>query len=463
MYDLRIVNGLVVNSEVIWAANVYVKDGKIALVGSEEQAAVRTYDAAGLYVLPGCLDTHVHFRDPGQPHKEDVPHATRAAAAGGVTTIFEMPNTNPPTINAENFNSKAASFAGRAYVDYGLWGLCLGDVNQDDLAPLVDAGAIALKFFWGYAFDSKNFQLIYNFKPGMPNIIPPLNDGEVYELFEDVARTGAVLAIHAENHGLIQKMTERVERSGRRDYEALLEARPNLAEVLTVQSAIAFSRATGAKLHILHMSTAEGVELVAEAQRKGLPITAETCPHFLFLDADDYARVGPLMKVYPPVKRRQDREMLWQGLRDGVISVVASDHAPHTLEEKSGTDLFTVPAGMCSVETMLPLMLNEAACGRLTLPFVVQKLAENPAKLYDVFPRKGSLLPGADADLVIVDMTKQQEIRNERLHSKQPLTAFHGMSVKGWPVATFLAGRQVVQDGEVLGEPGGRLIKANNV
>ncbi|GIM48016.1 amidohydrolase [Collibacillus ludicampi] len=458
MYDLRITNGLIVTGKEIKKADVYVKEGKIAKITNEAFEADKTYDATGLYVLPGCLDVHVHFRDPGHTHKEDFPHATRAAAVGGVTTVFDMPNTNPPTLNAEKFSEKAEILKSRAYVDYALWGLCLGRVNRENLQGLVDAGAIALKFFWGYAFDKKSFQLVYNYKPGMPDIIPPLNDGEVYELFEDVARTGSLLAIHAENHSLIQAMTERVAKSGRRDYEALLEARSNLAEELTIQTAISFSKATGAKLHILHMSTAEGVELVRDAQKKGIPVTAETCPHFLFLDADDYERVGPAMKVYPPVKRKRDREALWSGLLDGTISLVCSDHAPHTLEEKNG-DLFSIPAGMCGVETMLPLMLNEVNRGTITLPFVVQKLSENPAKLFNIYPKKGALEPGADADIVLVNMSMKKEIRNENLHSKQPLTAFHGTLIKGWPVATFLRGQQIVQNGQVIGEPVGELIK----
>jgi allantoinase len=458
MYDLRIANGFIVSGKEIIKADLYVKDGKVAKVTADSLDAHETYDAAGRHVIPGCVDVHVHFRDPGLTHKEDFSHASRSAAVGGVTTIFDMPNTNPPTINAENFVNKVEHLKSRAYVDYALWGLCLGESNRDDLEGLVDAGAIALKFYWGYAFNSKTYQLIYNYKPGMEDSIPPLTDGEAYELFEDVARTEAILAIHAENDSLIQKLTDRVERSGRNDYEALLDARPNLVEELTIQTAISFSKETGTKLHILHMTTAEGVDMVRKAQQKGLFVTAETCPHYLFLDADDYERVGTAMKVYPPVKRKQDRETLWEGLREGVISFVSSDHAPHTIEEKQG-DLFSIPAGMCGVESTLPLMLNEVSRGTITLPFVVEKLAENPAKMFNLYPNKGSLEPGADADIVIVDLSLEDEIRNEKLHSKNPLTAFHGTKIKGWPVATFLRVEQIVSSGEMIGEPRGQFVK----
>lgn len=458
MYDRRIINGFLVSSQDIQKLNLYIENGKIAAATPEVLEAKNTFDASGLYIMPGCIDGHVHFRDPGQTHKEDFAHATRAAAVGGVTTVCEMPNTNPPTTNSENFRAKVEGFIPQAYADFALWGLALGEYNLKNFQELMDEGAIALKFFWGYAFDANNFQLVYNFTPGMTNIIPPLDDGEVYELFQEIARVGATVAIHAENHSIVQRMTAKVLKSGRRDYEALLEARPNLAEELTIQSAITLSKATGARLHILHMSTQEGVELVRAAQEKGLPVTAETCPHFLFLDASDYERIGPMMKVYPPIKRQSDRLALWQALKDGVISVIGSDHAPHTIEEKTG-DIFSMPAGMCSVETMLPLMLNEVSHGRITFPFVVQKLAENPAKLFNLYPQKGSLNPGADADLVIVDLNKQQEIRNEHLHSKQPLTAFHGMNILGWPVATFLRGQQIAANGEILDGPLGQFVK----
>lgn len=460
MYDLRISNGLIVTGQEIIKADLYVQNSKVAYISLEPMEAYQTYDANGLYILPGCLDTHVHFRDPGHTHKEDFEHATRAAAVGGMTTVLEMPNTNPPTTDVANMQAKIAGLEPKAYVDYGLWGLCLGEANINDLTNLQNAGTVAFKFFWGYAFDKRNFQLVYNYKPAMTGIIPPLDNGEVYELFEAVGQLGAIIAIHAEDHALVQRMTARVKRSGQRDYEALLMARPNLAEELTVQTAISFSKATGAKLHILHMSTAEGVELVRQAQQRGIQVTAETCPHYLFLDADDYDRVGPAMKVYPPIKRKSDREALWSGLRDGVISVVSSDHAPHTLEEKKG-DLFTIPSGMCGVETALPLMLNEVNEGRLALPFVVKVLAENPAKLFNLYPRKGSLNIGADADMVVVDMTKSSTILNEKLHSKQPFTAFDNTLVRGWPVATFLRGQQIVQDGEVIAPPKGLFIRPN--
>ena len=459
MYDLLIEKGLLVNSREINNANIYIKDGKIARISQQTYTAKETYNAAGLYILPGCVDTHCHFREPGLTHKEDCSHGTRAAAIGGTTTVFDMPNTKPPMVNTTEFIAKANNFQSKAYVDYAFWGLCLGPLNNQDLQGLVDIGSIALKFFWNSGINTKTLQLINNYKPGMTDCRAPLDDGEVFELFEHVAKTGAILGIHAENNELIQALTQRIKTNEHYDYEALLTTHPNLAEVLAIQTALSLCNASGVKLHILHLSTAEGVELVRQAQKKKLPVTAETCPHYLFLNADDYQHIGTAMKVFPPVRRQKDQAALWAGLKEGVISLVCSDHAPHSLAEKNG-NLLSVPAGSCGVETMLTLMLNEVNKGRITLPFVVNKLSENPAKLFHIYPQKGNLQPGADADIVLVDMKKSKQIRNDNLHSKQPLTPYDGMITTGWPVATFLKGIQIVEKGVIIkNEPTGKLLK----
>ncbi|MFA6850077.1 MAG: allantoinase AllB [Selenomonadaceae bacterium] len=450
MYDLALKNGLVVNGTEICRKNVYVKDGKIAEITDADYDAESIQDAAGLYVLPGCIDSHCHFRDPGATQKEDFAHGTRSAAVGGVTTVFDMPNTNPAVLNEADLENKKKYFADKAYVDYALWGLSLGDVNLTELGQLEKAGAAAIKFFWGYAIDAKTHALVYNYDPSAKGVIPPLDDGEVYKIFEEIAKNKQILAIHAENSELIHTLTERVAASGRDDYPALMEARPALAEILTVQTALAYSRATGARLHILHVTARETVELIRRAKKEGIPVTAETCPHYLFLSADDYDRIGPMIKVYPVIKEEKDRVALWEGLLDGTLDFVASDHAPHKIEEKKGS-LFDIPSGMCGVESMLPLLLGEVSKGKITLPFVVKVLAEHPAEVYGLMT-KGFLTKDMDADIVLVDMRETKTIRNEDLHSKQPMTAFDGMEVTGWPVATYLRGQLIAKKHDVCGE-----------
>jgi len=458
-WDHVIKNGYIYMGTEFVKGNLYIKDGKIAAVSEEELegAVLKTTDAEGKYVMPGFIDTHVHSRDPGATYKEDFYHSTQAAAAGGVTMVFEMPNTNPPVNNVENFHKQVDNLTAKAHVDFGIWGICLGDLNMKDLVPLHEAGVIGFKFFWGYAINRNTYQLMYNYKDGDEGVIPPLSDGEVYDIFQEVAKTGQILAIHAENNELIQRLTKKVEESGRRDYEALLEGRPNLAEELTVQSGIAMAKKVGTRLHILHVSSGEGVKAVRQAQSEGYSITSETCPHFLFLSNEDYETVGPQMKVYPPVKYKKDQDELWRGIEDGTISIVCSDHAPHTEEEKDG-DLWSIPAGMCGVETLAPLMLNAVSEGKLSLERACELLSVNPAKQFGVYPQKGSLDIGTDADITIVDMDREMVIERKNLHSKSKVTAFDHFPVKGVPVGTIVRGTTVMENGQIISEPGGRLV-----
>ncbi|GGL44487.1 allantoinase AllB [Sporolactobacillus putidus] len=461
-WDYVIKNGHIVTPDKLFQAHIYIKDGKIAAISDQqlEGTAKRETDATGKYVLPGLIDIHVHSRDPGPTYKEDFFHSTQAAAAGGITTVFEMPNTTPPTNNVENFRRQVANLTSKAHVDFGVWALCLGHLNNEDIPALHEAGAIGFKFFWGYAINKKTFQLTYNYKPGMNDVIPPFSDGEVYEIFQTVAKTGDVLAIHAEDSSLIQTLTEKVEKSGRRDYDALLEGRPNLAEEITIQMALSFARESDARLHVLHVSTGEGIELVQQAMAKGYPVSAETCPHYLFLSNEDYSKVGPILKVYPPVKYKKDQERLWKGIADGTITIVSSDHAPHTAEEKAG-DLWSIPAGMCGTETLAPLMLNAVNEGRLSLQKLTALLSENPAKRFGLYPQKGSLAVGTDADLTIVDMNKETTIKAENLHSKSKVTAFDGYPIKGLPIETIVRGETVMKNGEIVHSPFGRFVTSN--
>lgn len=448
MYDIALKNGFIVNEHEIFASNIYVQDGKIAKITAEDKPADKIYDVTGKYILPGCIDTHCHFRDPGATAKEDFTTGTKAAIAGGVTTVFDMPNTNPSVLTKEDLAWKENYFAPKAYADYGIWGLSLGELNLADLPDLCRAGAIAVKFFWGYAINAKTKSLIYNYTPGDKDIIPPLGDGEVYEIFKQMATTGKILAIHAENIELIQTLTKQLKQSGRTDYEALVASRPDLAEALTVQTASLLAKATGARLHILHVTSKMGADLIRKAKAEGVNITGETCPQYLFLSAKDFAKVGPMMKVYPVIKHEEDRLALWEALKDGTLDFVASDHAPHIIAEKQG-GLFEIPAGMCGVETSLPLMLNEVSRGQITLPFLVKVMAKNAATIYNL-QTKGELSIGKDADMVVVDMDKVDTIENNKLHSKQPLTAFAGRKIKGWPIKTFLRGQLVVENNQIV-------------
>src|SRR5699024_8380323 len=347
IYDHIIINGTIVNSDGEYKGNVHIKDGKIAAISNEVLGeAEKITDASNQYVLPGLMDTHVHSRDGGATYKEDFIHSTRAAAAGGITTLFEMPNTNPPVNNIENFNKQLQNLSSKASINFGLWGICLGDLNLKDIEALNQAGVIGFKYFWGYAVNKDNYQLIHNYDKSMKNVIPPCDDGEVYRMFEEVSKTGKKFAVHAENSDLISYLSQKEKDETLNDYDNAVEARPDLAEELTVQTGISMAKTTGANLHILHVSSKKGIEAVENAQKDGYNITAETCPHYLFLTNKDFENIGPDMKVYPLVKYQEDQDRLWQAIEDDVITIVCSDHAPHTEEEKDGS-LDEIPAGMC--------------------------------------------------------------------------------------------------------------------
>lgn len=450
MYDLGIVNGTIVTSTCVFPGNIYVKDGKIAAVTSlcEQLETAEQYDASGKHVFAGFFDTHVHSRDGGATHKEDFAHSTISAACGGITTLLEMPNAVPAVVNEENFQKQKANLASKAYIDFGMWALCIGDRNNGDLEKLNQEGVAAYKFFWGYAIRKDNYNLIYSPKADDDNIIPPLADGEVYRIFQTVAKTGKELAIHAENASLIRDLTARIHPEDfKNPYEALLAQRPVLAEVSTTQLAISFARDTGVHLHILHVSAAETVKLIREAQKRGIHVTAETCPHYLLLTADRFEEVGNMMKGYPPVRRKEDQDELWRGLLDGTLDHVCSDHAPHTPKEKEGT-LADIPAGMCEIESMVPLMITAVNDGKLTMQQLAAVLSENPARHYGFWPQKGSLQVGTDADITIVDFHKTGKVETEKLHSVSKVTAFDGFPLHGMPVATFLRGVKIAENGE---------------
>lgn len=463
MYDLLIKNGTVVTKESIGIRNIYVRNEKIAAVTTEllDEPAKKTIDAKGLYVYPGFIDTHVHSRDGGSTHKEDFFHSTKAAAAGGITTLFEMPNAVPAVVDKESFERQKANLLSKAHVDFAMWGLCIGSLNNDKLQELSDCGVGAFKFFWGYAIDKNTYSLIYNYAPENQDVIPPFDDGEVYEIFEAVAKTGKPIAIHAENADLIKSLTANIKvEDYENEFEALLACRPNLAEELVVHTAIQYSKETGARLHILHISAKETVDLIKEAKEKQIQVTGETCPHYLYLTNEDYDRIGSMIKCYPPVRRKEDQQKLWEGVKDGTLMLVCSDHAPHTPEEKEGS-LFQIPSGMCGLETLVPLMMQAVNDGKISKQQLASLLSEEPAKMFGIYPKKGSLEAGTDADISIVDFDREFIVKKEDFQSISKVTAFDGMKIKGKPVYTILRGNVIMEEGELKEEsPIGQFIKA---
>lgn len=437
--DLLIAGGTVVSGRGQVKADVAIKDGVIVAVGAPAAmpAARETLDAKGRFVLPGAIDVHVHFREPGYTHKEDWETGTAAAAMGGTTTVFEMPNTSPPTRSITELRQKQKA-AEKAYVDFGIYGL-LAEDNLDELQGLIDGGANAFKCYMGHTFGH----------------LPSPSTGAMLEGFEFVAPTGLRISLHAETASIMLRREARLRAAGRNDPLAHIAARPAVVAVEAVSRAAVLAEWTGARCHILHMSSGAEVRPLAEAKARGVDITGETGPHYLLLDTRDYARCGSVIRVNPPVREAHDSETLWAGLMSGAIDMIATDHAPHIPQEKRKDVIWEADCGFPGVETQMRLMLTEVANGRISLERYVQWSAENPAKAFGLWPVKGRIEAGAHADIAVVDMGREEVIRAADLHSRARITPFEGRVVKGAPIHTLVRGRFVQKDRKLVSDAKG--------
>jgi len=439
-YDLLLKNGIVVTPEKSVMADIAVKDEKIALIGSldSKTCADETYDAYGKHILPGIIDAHVHFRDPGLTEKEDFESGSIAAAFGGVTFVADMPNVLPPTSTTERFLEKVRIAKEKSYVDFGIFALLVND-NILEMEGLEKAGALGYKVFLGTSTG---------------DIASP-SLGTLIEQMTNSAAFGLRIGFHAENSEINSHFTSLMKRSvGIQDGILLSRARPVISETLAIQTVIALAQFTQANAHIHHVTSKDGCLLIAEAKQKGVKITAETCPHYLLFNSS----MDKAHKVYPPVREEMHRKSLWDAIGGKTIDMLASDHAPHTAGEKS-LPVWEAPAGLSGVETTVPLMLNEVNKGRLSINDFVRIASETPAKIWSIYPRKGSLLPGADADFTVVDMNKRHKINACESHSKSKTSAYDGMETQGAPAATIVRGKFVMKDGCLTGAKGfGRLV-----
>ncbi|MBO0876367.1 MAG: amidohydrolase family protein, partial [Pseudonocardia sp.] len=348
-----------------------------------------------------------------------------------------------------------------AWTDFGLWGLALGEANLDQIGPLFEAGAVAVKLFWGYALHRETRALVYNLGDEPPeNLLMPPPNGQVLRLFTEVARHGGLLAAHCEDKDVLATSQERLGHPIE-TYQDLLDGRPAAAEATTIAIATEFAKATGCRFHVVHLASEAGLDVVRWARRRGVAVSAETCPQYLTLTDRDYPTVGPVMKVYPPIREQSDQDALWAGLNDGLIVSAGSDHAPHTVEEKA-RGFATQPAGAVGCETFAPVLIDALLRGKTTATRLAEVAATETAKLYGLYPRKGVIRPGSDADLVVVDPEARRTVRNEELIAKQPVSPWHGFELRGAPVATVLRGEIVVRDREIVAPRRGRFVRAEH-
>jgi dihydroorotase (multifunctional complex type) len=410
-------------------------------------------DARGLLVLPGGIDAHVHSRDPGFPEKEDFDSLTAAAAAGGITMVVDMPNTVPAVESAAVFEEKVEVASARARVDFALWGLLGGASRPEDAAGLLAAGAVGLKAYPGYAVRRAKRQVVYAPEAGDDLDAPP-DYGSIARLGPDLARWGAPLAVHCEDPGVLRAFQRPLE-----TYGDLLASRPALAEAVAIAALGVISQRTGLEVHVVHLSSALGLAAARDAVRAGARLVLETCPQYLWLTDEDAERLLPWAKMYPAIRTAADRAALREALRAGTISRVGTDHAPHADGEKLGRPLDEVLPGSPGVETLYTSCL-ELARGQGDLAAAVRWVAEGPARTLGLWPRKGAIEPGADADLVLVDPRGETVVAAARQHSRQRHGVFEGRRFGFAIRAVYARGELVARDGEPAGRPGrGRLVR----
>lgn len=412
-------------------ASIGVRDGRIAHIGPIDASvpALEVEDFGADALLPGLVDTHVHVNEPGRTHWEGFATATTAAARGGVTTIVDMPlNSLPPTVNAAALEIKRAAALGQCAVNVSFWGGAIPG-NLADLSPLHDAGVRGFKCFLA---DS-----------GVPEF-PPLLEG-LEAVMTEIARLGSVLLVHAEDPAYLRIAPESA------SYRDFLASRPDHAEVAAIARVIALSERTGARVHVLHLSSADALPLLSAARARGVPVTAETCPHYLVLDAESVPDGSTEFKCCPPIRSSGNRDLLWDGLASGVIDCVVSDHSPATADLKLTGDFGTAWGGISSLQLGLPLMWTEASRRGFTLSDVVRWMASGPAALAGL-PR-GSLVLGAAADLVRFDLSTESTVDAAHLAHRNPVSPYSGHPLTGSIVTTWLSGVRLLSLAVPLSTP----------
>jgi allantoinase len=424
-----------VSSSEIKQGSILIEDGIIRSIERSRRAlAQRVIDCRGKVAIPGVIDDHVHIYSPGWL-EDDFTSGTMAAAAGGVTTVLDMPSEDPrPTNNVQAFVEKRQIAEKNALVNFGLYG---GEIKTESDVAQVDALARA---------GAIGFKLIL----GGPGFVK--DDGVLYSAFEEIHRANSIAVVHAENAALVNLFRARLADS-RKDPSAFLDARPEVIEEEALQRSILFAHTIGNRLHIAHVPSRRALEIISKAKQQGAHITAETCPHYLLLSRKDYSRYGHLIIVTPPIRENSDQMALWKALLKGPIDTLATDHCAYTriVKDKGKSSVWETPGGLPGLETLLPLMLTYGvAKGKLSLQALVRFVSETPARIFGLFPHKGVLRAGADADLTLLDLKSRYRFRADSMRSIGDFSPFDGWPMKGRPVMTLVNGKIVMEDGEVF-------------
>ncbi|MCX8153395.1 MAG: dihydroorotase family protein [Candidatus Bathyarchaeota archaeon] len=441
--DSILVNAKVYLNKEIVDCSIAIENGEIFKIGKESQMpkADERINLGKLLVLPGLIDAHVHLRDEGKAYKEDFYTGTAAAAAGGVTTVLDMPNNDPVTMSVAALRNRMQKAEKRILVNVGFYSEF--PVNLGEVAAIVAEGAVAFKLFMATQIGGLNID----------------DDKALQEAFIKVGELGVPVAVHAEDKALLTENKEKLKRANKHDPAAFLSAHSEQVEVKAVKRLLEISSESNVHLHFCHISTKEGLHAVIEAKKAGRSVTCEVTPHHLLLSNFDVERYGMMLITMPPLRSSHHIEALWRGIADGWVDILGSDHAPHTLEEKSASSIWDIKVGVPGLETMLPLMLTMVKKNRISLAQVIQLLAEKPAEIFNLKDR-GRLEQGKKADLTVVDFKQKFKIAASNFHSKAKYSPFDGWDVQGKPMKTFVNGQLVMDEQEIIAKPGtGRIIR----
>ncbi len=447
--DLVIRGGSVVLPTGQRPLDIAVTNGIISAIGSEVRDGAEVIDATDLVVLPGVVDAHVHFNEPGRADWEGWEAGTRGAAAGGVTTVLEMPlNAHPPTTTPAAFDQKLAVASQKALVDFGLWGGLVPN-NLDNLQILHQRGVVGFKAFMSHS--------------GIDDF-PRVPDGVLAVGLKVAARLGAIVGVHAESQELLDRGAAQPDPSRL----SWCRARPPAAEVEAIRRLLVGMRGAGkgVRAHVVHVSCAEGLAEVDAARNKGVSITAETCPHYLAFTEEDFERIGPPLKCAPPIRDAATRDALWREVLAGRVDLIASDHSPCPAadKQKGEHDIWQAWGGVAGIQTTLPLLITEGVHERgLSFERLAHLTATSPAQLFGLYPRKGAIAVGADADFALVQPEQPMVLEPRWLQTRSGVSPYLGREFLGMVVRTIVRGRTVSLNGEVVGQPGwGQFVKPNH-
>lgn len=435
--DIVVENGSIVVDGGAISASLVIRDGQIIALSAspDDWEAQERIDASGLLVLPGGIDVHTHFEEPDPLSLEGFTSGGAAAAAGGLTSVVEMPQARPTTTTPELFAEKRELVARNAIVDMALWAGAIGPPSQSaaDLEGMVDLGAAALK----------------SFMASSSPLFPAVNHAQLYWTMQQAARLGLPYGLHAEDNDLLNWGLEQMRAAGRKDPLAHAESRPPLVETVAVNTALLLAGETGCHVHICHVASAGALALIKAAKGRGVTITAETCPQYLMLNADDLQQRAGFARCAPAIRDQEEVDAIWEYLLDGTIDLVCSDHCPYTVESKEAgkDDIFAAPLGLSGVQTLLPALYSEAVVKRgVSLERFAALISGNPARIFGLAPRKGRLAIGSDADMTLLDPAATWTVSVDDVLHKQKWTPFEGKEISGRVVRTIRRGETIFDD-----------------